>query len=88
MVVGCSETINLFTELDAYPIPNVVKMVQEISQYQYFSTFDLKSVYHQVPIKEEDCKYTVFEIDGQLWEFTRIPFSVSNGVSAFQLLAR
>jgi len=53
MVVGCSETINLFTELDAYPIPNVVKMVQEISQYQYFSNFDLKSVYHQVPIKEE-----------------------------------
>ena len=84
MVVDYSETINLFTELDAYPMPNVLKMVQEISQYKYFSTFDLKSAYHQVPIKEEDRKYTAFEVDGQLWEFTRIPFGVTNGVSAFQ----
>ena len=84
MVIDYSETINLYTELDAYPMPNVLKMVQEISQYKYFSTFDLKSAYHQVPIKEEDCKYTAFEVDGQLWEFTRIPFGVTNGVSAFQ----
>ena len=65
-------------------MPNVLQMVQEISQYKYFATFDLKSAYHQVPIREEDCKYTAFEADGQLWEFTSIPFGVTNGVSAFQ----
>lgn len=84
MVVDYSETINLFTELDAYPMPNPVDMVQELSQYQYFSTFDLKSAYHQVPIQQADQKYTAFEADGQLWEFTRIPFGITNGVSAFQ----
>ena len=84
MVIDYSETINLFTEQDAYPMPNVLQMVQEISQYKYFATFDLKSAYHQVPIREEDCKYTAFEADGQLWEFTSIPFGVTNGVSAFQ----
>ena len=84
MVVDYSETINLFTELDAYPMPNSVDMIQELSQYQYYSTFDLKSAYHQVPIQEGDRKYTAFEADGQLWEFTRIPFGVTNGVSAFQ----
>ena len=65
-------------------MPNVQKMVQDISQYKYFSTFDLKSAYHQVPIKVEDRKYTAFEVDGQLWEFTVIPFGVTNGVSCFQ----
>ena len=84
MVVDYSDTINLFTELDAYPMPNVLEMVEKISQYKYFATFDLKSAYHQIPIKEEDMKYTAFEVDGQLWEFTRIPFGVTNGVSAFQ----
>ena len=84
MVVDYSETINLFTELDAYPMPNILDMVQKMSQYKYFSTFDLKAAYHQVPIKEEDRKYTAFEVDGQLWEFTVIPFGVTNGVSAFQ----
>ena len=84
MVIDYSDTINRFTELDAYPMPNVLEMVQKISQYRYFATFDLKSAYHQIPIKEEDIKYTAFEVDGQLWEFTRIPFGVTNGVSAFQ----
>ena len=84
MVIDFSETINLYTEQDAYPMPNVLQMVQEISQYKYFATFDLKSAYHQIPIREEDCKYTAFEADGQLWEFTAIPFGVTNGVSAFQ----
>ena len=84
MVVDYSETINLFTEQDTYPMPNALQMVQDISQYKYFSTFDLTSAYHQIPIREEDCKYTAFEADGQLWEFTTIPFGVTNGVSAFQ----
>ena len=34
MVIDYSDTINLYTELDAYPMPNVLKMVEEISQYK------------------------------------------------------
>ena len=41
MVIDYSETINLYTELDAYPMPDLSKMVQELSNYEYFSTFDL-----------------------------------------------
>ena len=51
MVIDYSETINRFTELDAYPMPNTVKMINDISKYKYFTTLDLKSAYHQVPIK-------------------------------------
>ena len=59
-------------------------MVREISQYTWFSTFDLKSAYHQIPLHEDDKVYTAFEADGGLWEFNRIPFGVTNGVSKFQ----
>ena len=70
MVIDYSDTINMFTELDAYPMPNIIKLINDISKYKYFTTLDLKSAYHQVPIKEEDRKYPTFEIDGNLYQFT------------------
>ena len=35
-------------------------------------------------IAEKDRPFTAFEACGKLWEFTRIPFGVTNGVPAFQ----
>ena len=43
MCVDYKQTINHFTELDAYPLPDSDDMVCEISQYTWFSTFNLKS---------------------------------------------
>ena len=74
----------MFTELDSYPMPNISNMINDISHYKYFSTLDLKSAYHQIPIKEEDRAYTAFEADGKLYQCKRLPFGTTNGVSAFQ----
>ena len=41
-------------------------MINNLAQYKVFSTFDLKSAYHQVPIKESDRKFTGFEANGRL----------------------
>ena len=84
LCVDYSQTINLFTELDAYPLPRIDTMVNKLSKYKVFSTFDLKSAYQQIPIKDSDKKYTAFEANSQLYQFSRIPFGVTNGVSAFQ----
>ena len=35
-------------------------------------------------LKQSDRKYTAFETNGQLFEFTRLPFGVINGLPAFQ----
>lgn len=84
MVVDYSRTINKFCELDGYPFPNIDDMANRVAQFSFYSTFDLKSAYHQVPIREEDKPYTAFEAAGRLYQFTCIPYGVSNGVSAFQ----
>ena len=84
MCIDYSQTINLFTELDAYPLPRIDVLVNNLSKYQVFSTFDLRSAYHQIPIAKKDRAFTAFEAGGKLWEFTRIPFGVTNGVPAFQ----
>ena len=59
-------------------------MAESISKYAYYSTFDLKSAYHQIPLKEEDKEYTAFEACGNLYHFKRVPFGVTNGVAVFQ----
>ncbi|CAH8833617.1 unnamed protein product [Trichobilharzia szidati] len=84
MVIDYSQTINRFTLLDAYPLPKIDEIIEKISKYTVFSTLDLKSAYHQIPIKEEEKLFTAFEACGNLYQFRRIPFGVTNGVSCFQ----
>ena len=84
LVIDYSATINRYTLLDAYPLPRLDKMAESISQYQFYSTFDLKSAYHQIPLKDSDKEYTAFEACGNLYHFKRIPFGVTNGVAVFQ----
>ena len=61
MCIDYSQTINLFTELDAYPLPRIEDMVNKLSQFKVFSTFELKSAYHQIPLRESETKFTAFE---------------------------
>ena len=68
LVIDYSRTINTYTELDAYPLPRID--VNEISNYSVFSTLDLKSAYHQIPLRDDEKKYTAFESGGRLYQFT------------------
>ena len=61
LVTDYSQTINRFTQVDAYPLPRIDDTINKIAQYKVFSTIDLKSAYHQVPIKDEEKKFTAFE---------------------------
>ncbi|XP_046855910.1 uncharacterized protein LOC124449011 [Xenia sp. Carnegie-2017] len=58
--------------------------VNAVAQYSVFSTVDLKSAYHQVPIKNKERKYTAFEANNRLYQFRKILFGVTNGAAAFQ----
>ena len=84
MVIDYSQTINRFTQLDAYPLPRIDEIVNKVAKYRYFSTIDLKSAYHQIPIHDKDKAYTGFEAGGRLYQFSRLPFGLTNGVACFQ----
>jgi hypothetical protein len=84
MAIDYSQTINKFTLLDAFPLPRINELVNQIAQYRVFSTIDLRSAYHQVPLKNDDKPYTAFEARGCLYQFTRLPFGVTKGVACFQ----
>ena len=84
LVVDYSQTINKYTQLDAYPVPRMDDFINKVAQYRVFTSIDLKSAYHQIPLREEDRPLTAFEADGGLWEFTRLSPGVTNGGSCFQ----
>lgn len=84
MVIDYSQTINKFTKLDAYPLPKIEEVITKVSKNEVFSSIDLKSAYHQIPILESERKYTAFEACGKLYQFRRVPFGVTNGVACFQ----
>ena len=67
MCIDYSTTVSLFTHPDAHPLPKIEHQINELAGYQYFSTFDLKSAYHQNPIKDEDKPYTPFGANGRLY---------------------
>ena len=84
LAIDYSQTINRFTLLDALPLPKINDLVNDIAQYRVFSTIDLWSAYHQLPLKEEDKQFTAFEARNNLYQFTRLLFDVINGVACFQ----
>src|SRR5215469_15336979 len=84
MVVDYFTTINRFTYLDAYPLSDIEDLINKVFTYKVFSTIDLKSAYHCVPLHKDDKKFTAFEADGKLYQFTRLSFGLTNGVSCFQ----
>ncbi len=61
MVIDYSQTINRFTLLDAFPLPCISDMINEIAQFKVFSTIDLRSTYHQIPLSVEERPYTALE---------------------------
>ena len=80
LAIDYSQKINRFTLLDAFPWPRISDTVNKIAQYRVFSTIDLRSAYHQVSLKEEDKPYTAFEARGNLYQFTCLPFRVTNSL--------
>ena len=52
LVVNYSWTIIRFTGLNAYPLPRMDDLDQEIAKYKIYSALGLKSTYHQIPIKK------------------------------------
>ena len=84
LAIDYSHTINKFTHVDAYPLPSIPELLNNIASYKYYSQIDLRAAYHQIKIRVQDQPPTAFEANGRLYHFTRLPFGVTNGVAIFQ----
>jgi len=55
-----SRTLNEKTIGDAYSLPNITEILDQLGSAKYFSVFDLASIFHQIPMYESDAQKTAF----------------------------
>ena len=67
-----------------FPCLRIDEALQAVHNCQWFTSFDLAQGYLQMPVEEADIPKTAFRAGSSgLYEFTRMPFGLSNSRSSF-----
>jgi hypothetical protein len=69
-----------------YPLPRIDDLFDQMKGTTVFSKIDLRSGYHKLQIKEEDIPKTAFKIIFRHYEFTVLPFGLTNAPGVFMSL--
>lgn len=78
--------LNNITVGDAFPMPDITSILDQLGKAKYFSCLDLASGYHQIPIHPMDMEKTAFSTDKGHYEFNRMCFGLKGAPATFQRL--
>ncbi|GJY80830.1 putative reverse transcriptase domain-containing protein, partial [Tanacetum coccineum] len=70
--------LNKLTIKNRYPLPRIDDLFDQLQGLQYFSKIDLRFGYHQLRVHEDDIPKTAFRTRYRYFEFTVIPFGLTN----------
>ena len=79
--------MNKVTRKDAYPLPNMDRILDGSRIACYISTIDLSEAYFHVPLNPDSRPLTAFAVPGRgQFQFLRMPFGSTNAPAKFQRL--
>ena len=78
--------VNEVTYKDTYPLPHIDTCLGSMNGAVFFSTLDLRSGYHTIPIKKQDRDKTAFITRRGCFRYKVLPFGLTTAPSVFQRL--
>ncbi|GJT71915.1 putative reverse transcriptase domain-containing protein [Tanacetum coccineum] len=75
--------LNKLTVKNHYPVPRIDDLFDQLQGSQFFWKIDLRSGYHQLRVHEDDITKTTFRTRYGHFEFTVMPFDLTNAPSIF-----
>ena len=75
--------LNKVTVKNGWPLPRIEELFDKLSKATVFSSIDLAQGYHQFPIAEQDIPKTAFKSPMGLYEYTVLPFGLTNAPATF-----
>jgi RNase H-like domain found in reverse transcriptase/Reverse transcriptase (RNA-dependent DNA polymerase)/Integrase zinc binding domain/Retroviral aspartyl protease len=75
--------VNNLSIKNRVPLPRIDDLIDQVQGAKLFSALDLAAGYHQIPLSPEECERTAFFGISELWEYTVMPFGLSNAPAVF-----
>lgn len=74
-----ARALNEVTKPDAYPLPNINRILSRLGKTKYLSAIDLSDAFWQIELDEKDRPKTAFTVTGRgFFQFKRMPFGLRN----------
>ncbi|RDX98499.1 Retrovirus-related Pol polyprotein from transposon 17.6, partial [Mucuna pruriens] len=78
--------LNKVCPKDPYPLPNIDRLVDNVSGYEFLSFMDAYSGYNQIRMHPEDEEKTAFITDSGAFCYKVMPFGLKNAGATYQRL--
>jgi len=69
---------------DAYPLPDITEILDQLCQSKYFTCLDIVMCYHQIELEQGEGPKTAFSTKQGHWEYRRLPFGLKTAPATFQ----
>ena len=74
---------NKVTVKNKYPLPRIDDLFDQLKGASVFLKIDLRSDYHQLRVKDEDIANTAYRTRYDHYEYTVMPFTLTNVPATF-----